>query len=293
MKAITALVMLVSMLVPMLAHADRGVLREPRDARTVEHRVISVYEDPCADRVIDPIVTPVRDIELDAQRSACLRRELSVRILGHALIDTPGFYGSLGGNLAIGGRLALRDKLELSAQLRVGDYSFVQNAVNQATHLGVGPLVLGAAVGDWIAGSARAAIVVQAELPYTRDDMDTLHASGQLAGVVTGTLSRELFLHARLGALAMYAESVAGSQRWLALRAGVDLAWQLRTRLALQAGGEMSAGWYGGFDHVLLRAGVHWQMTRSDWRLRAGIGAPLGGSERTNAVLDLALVHGL
>jgi hypothetical protein len=244
--------------------------------------------EPCDSAVIDPIVTPVRDVDLDAQRSACLRQELSARVLGHALIDTPGFHGVLGGDLALAARLAVRDSIELSAQLRVVDFAFVQNAVNKTTNAGFGPLVVGAAYGF-----TRTALVAQLELPYTRDDMATLRISGALGAVYTGPLTTTLVLHARLGVLGMHAESLAGSTNRLALRAGGDLAWHLRTRLALQAGADISAGWYGGFDHVLLRAGVHWQLSRTDWRLRAGIGAPLGGSERTNAVVDLAIVHGL
>jgi hypothetical protein len=260
-------------------------------AQPMMEHLIDVYEDPCGPAVIDPIVTPVRDVDLDAQRSACLRRDISVRLLGHALIDTPGFHGVLGGDLALAGHFLARDWLELSAQLRVVDFTFVQNAVNMATNTGFGPLVVGAALGT--GGRSPVALVAQLELPYTRDNMDTLRTSGQLAVVVTSRLADSLLLHGRLGALGMHAESLAGSTNRLALRAGGDVAWRLRTRLALHAGADISAGWYHGFDHVLLRAGVHWQPTATDWRLRAGVGAPLGGSERTNAVLDVAIVHGL
>jgi hypothetical protein len=267
--------------------APAGAAAQPP---VMEH-LIDVYEDPCAPAVIDPIVTPVRDVDLDAQRSACLRQDISLRLLGHALIDTPGFHGVLGGDLALAGHFLARDWLELSAQLRVVDFSFVQNAVNKVTNTGFGPLVVGAALGT--GGRSPVAVVAQLELPYTRDNMDTLRTSGQLAVVVTGRLADSLLLHGRLGALGMHAESLAGSTNRLAVRAGADVAWRLRTRLALHAGADISAGWYRGFDHVLLRAGVHWQVSASDWRLRAGLGAPVGGSERTNAVLDLAVVHGL
>jgi len=251
-------------------------------------------DDPCTAAVIDPVVTPVRDIDLDAQRSACMRQDVSARLLSHALIDTPGFHGVLGGDLALGGHLIIRKAHELSAQLRVVDFSFVQNAVNKVTNAGFGPLVLGAAAGNWIGAGARGAIALELELPYTRDQMDTLHVSGQLAGLVTGKLADRVILHARLGTLGMYAESVAGSTHRLAFRAGTDIAWHVRARVALMGGADISAGWSHGFDHVLLRAGVHWRMTRGgDWRLRAGLGAPVGGAERTNAVLDLAVVHGL
>jgi hypothetical protein len=251
-------------------------------------------DDPCDSEVIDPIVTPVRDTDLDAQRAACMRQDVSARVLSHALIDTPGFHGVLGGELAIGGRVIIRKAHELSAQLRVVDFTFVQNAVNKVTHAGFGPLVLGAAAGGVIGTGARGAVALQLELPYTRDNMDTVHVSGQLAGLVTGRLAPRMILHGRLGVLGMRAASLAGTTHRLAFRAGTDIAWHLRRRVALQAGAEMSAGWYHGFDHVLLRAGVHWRMTRGgDWRLRAGMGAPLGGAERTNIVVDLAVVHGL
>jgi hypothetical protein len=256
-------------------------------------RVALGDDDPCARRVDDPIVTPVRDVDLDAQRSACLRQDISVRSRSYALIDTPGFHGDLGTELIVAGRLLVRDDYELSAQLFVLDVTFVQNAVNKVTNTAFGPIVVGAARRLPVAGRTRAALAAQLELPYTGDPMDTRRVSGALGGVVTHALAREVALHGRLGGHAMHASSLAGSARWLALRAGADVAWRPRRCVAVHAGAEVSVGWYGGFDHVLARLGVHWHLWRDDWRLRAGLGAPLGGDERTNAILDLALVRGL
>jgi hypothetical protein len=249
--------------------------------------------EPCLDGVIDPIVTPVRDVYLDAQRGACLRDELTVALRGHALIDTPGFYGALGGDVAVGARLVVGKAHELSAQLRAIDYAFVQNAVNKVSHAGLGPLVLGAAAGGELGAGARAALVLQLELPYTREQRDTAQISGQLQGVATGRLSRSLVLHTRLGALGLVATSEGGRTRRLALRAGADLAWQVRTRLALQAGVDTAAGWHAGLDHVLVRAGLHWRPGGGAWRLRTGLGLPRGGNERTNVVFDVGLVREL
>ena len=279
-------VALLLLLAPAVAVADT-------DSTTAEfHPVESEQLDPCTLAIVDPIVTPVRDIDLDAQRSACMRRDLFVRVLGHALIDTPGFHGVLGGDLALGGHLRIRTNHELFAQLRIVDYSFVQNAVNKVTNTGFGPLVLGAATSTWFGAAARAALAFELELPYTRDEMDTTHVSGSLTGLLTSQLRSTLFLHARLGALGMHAASMAGSMNRLAFRAGSDAVWHVKTRLALQAGADLSAGW-SGFDYVLFRAGIHWRITSGDWRLRAGVGLPVFGSERTNAVLDLALVRGI
>jgi hypothetical protein len=254
---------------------------------------IAYADDPCENPVVDPVVTPVRDVYLDAQRNACLRNEVSAGLSSHALIDTPGFHGVLGGDLALGGRIVVRNVNELSAQIRLVDFAFVQNAVNKVTNTGVGPIVLGAAAGTPIGEGARAALVARLELPYTRDQMDTTRTSGELAGVLTGRLAGAFTLDARLGVLGMVASSVAGDTSRLAFRAGADIAWIARPHVAFQAGADLMAGWTHGFDHLLLRAGVHWAVHGGPWRLRAGAGMPVGGSERTNAIVDLTLVHDL
>lgn len=250
-------------------------------------------EDPCATPLVDPAITPVRDVELDAQRDACVRHEVFARALGHMLVDNPGFHGVLGGHLTFGGRLVLRERFEISAQLRVLEHTYVQNAVNKVNHTAFGPILVGGVASHPLADATVGALALQLELPYTRDPADTFHASGQLAGLVTTRLSPALVLHGRLGGLAMYASSLAGSTRRFAVRAGSDLVWQMRSCFAVLGGVDVSALWRDGFDHVLVRAGVHWRFHASDWRLRAGVGVPLAGDERTNAVLDIAILRGL
>lgn len=240
--------------------------------------------DPC-EAVRDPIVTPVRDAYLDAQRSACVRDEAFVALAPHALIDTPGFHGVLGGDLSLGGRLVVHE-IELGVQVRAVDFAFVQNAVNKVTHTGFGPVVIGAA-----ANRGNAAIAARLELPYTQS-FATVRTSAALEGLYSADLGRTFTLHGRLTALGMVASSEAGETHRLAFRAGADLVWQPRPAVALQAGADLVAGWAHGFDDVLVRAGVHWAMTGL-WRLRSGVGLPLGGSERTNAIVDVALVHDL
>lgn len=241
--------------------------------------------DPC-EAVRDPIVTPVRDAYLDAQRSACIRDEAFVALAPHVLIDTPGFHGVLGGDLSIGGRLAIEKSHEVSVQLRVLDYAFVQNAVNKVTHTSVGPVVLGAA-----ANKGNAAIALRLELPYTQS-FDTLRTSAAIEGLYSADLAPAVTLHGRLTALGMVASSEAGDTHRLAFRAGADLVWQPRQTVALLAGADLMAGWAHGFDDVLVRAGVHWAI-EGLWRLRSGVGLPIGGSERTNAILDVAVIHDL
>lgn len=241
--------------------------------------------DPC-EAVRDPVVTPVRDAYLDAQRSACLRDEAFVALAPHILIDTPGFHGVLGGDLSVGGRLVLHRTHEISVQVRALDFAFVQNAVNKVTHAGFGPIVVGTA-----ASAGRAAIALRLELPYTQS-FDTLRTSAAIEGLYTADLAPSVTLQSRLTALGMVASSVAGETQRLAFRAGADLVWQPRHSVALQAGADLMAGWMHGFDDVLVRGGIHWQVAPL-WRFRSGVGLPFGGSERTNAIVDVALIHDL
>lgn len=245
--------------------------------------------EPCTDSVNDPIVTPVRDRLLDAQRGACLRDEASAGLLAHALVDADNFHGVLGGALVLAGRIVVKRAHELSVQLPVFDYTFVQTAVNKVTHASIGPLVLGAAAGGAIGQGARAALALRVELPYATDTMTTFGSSAQLAGLVTGALARRVIVHARLGAVGMIAASPGGTTRRLALFAGTDLAWHVRPRLALHAGADVMAGWRAGLDHVLVRTGVHWRVSNT-LRVRFGSGVPLGGAEPTNAIVDVGLV---
>lgn len=247
--------------------------------------------EPCADAVADPTPTPVRDAGLDAQRSACLRDEVSATLNTHALIDTPGFHGVLGGDLALGGRFAWK-RFEFGGRVRVVDYAFVQTAVTKATETRLGPVGISAAYGDRLSERAVFAVVLVGELPYTRDDMATVRAAGELAVAVTGQLSERWLLHARFGVIGATATSDGGTARQLGLRAGTDVAWWARRRISLHAGLESQAGWNGGLDAVMLRAGVQFRPT-CRWRGRVGIGVPRGGNERTTAIVELGIARDL
>lgn len=248
------------------------------------------HAPPCEHPVTDPVVTSIRDARLDTQRSACMRQVLSAGIDAHALIDTPGFHGVLGGALVVGGSMIIAKAHEVSAELQLVNYEFVQNAVNKATKVGIGPLVLGGAAGKSIGEHGNAALVLRVEVPYTRDNLDTTRSSAQLGGIVSGMLSSEVVLHARLASIGSIASSTGGTTKQLAFIAGADLAWHVRTPLALHLGADVTAGWQASFDHLLLRTGVHWRPRGYAWRLRVGVGVPVAGAERTTAVLDAAFV---
>ncbi|MBX3162578.1 MAG: hypothetical protein KF773_41840 [Deltaproteobacteria bacterium] len=252
---------------------------------------VAAADDVCADAVTDPVATPLRDARIDAQRGACLRSEVAAAIGAHALIDTPGFHGFLGGDVTLRGRFRLGERVEVGALARVVDYAFAQTAVNKATALRFGPLVLEAAVAAVRSPRAQLAVVAALEVPATRDDTDTTRTGGQLAAVFTGELARRWTLHARIGATGAAASSAGGETRRLGLRGGADAVWR-GGRRALLVGAELQAGWHDGFDTTLVRAG-YVQRLGAAWRGVVGLGVPIGGNDRTNAAVDLGVVRTL
>jgi hypothetical protein len=247
--------------------------------------------DPCGDPSFDPAATPLRDAGLDGQRSACLRDELAARLTTTALIDTASFHGVLGGDLTLAGRFVPTPRLELGARARVIDYRFVQTAVTKVTEARHGPVVVTAALGGRLDERARIAAVITLELPHTRDT-ETLHTGGELAVTTTGALGDRWMVHGRLGAVGALASSLGGTTRRLGLRGGLDLAARAQRRIVVFGGAESQAGWHGGLDAVLARAGVHVRAGRA-WRGLVGVGVPLAGNDRTTTVVQLGIAHDL
>lgn len=241
--------------------------------------------DPCRGMHGDPIATPLRDASLDAQRGACLRGELAATLTAQALIDTPAFRGLLGGDVALSYRAKVGARLELGARAHLVDYTFAQNAVTKVNDLAFGPLVTTA-----VLRFDQLALVAALEVPYTRDDRETVRTGGQLALVTTNMLASRWLVHGRLGTVAAYATSSGGSTRHLVLQAGADLV-RRGNRIALHAGAELQAGWYVGLDTVLVRAGLTWAPGGGAWLVRIGAGVPLGGDDRTNAVVTLGVAR--
>jgi len=248
---------------------------------------------PCEDPVLDPVTTPIRDAAIDQQRTACLRNEMAIHLGGRALVDNPGFHGVLSGDLRGSGRLVLRPRFELDVDVQLVDATFVQNAVNKATRVAAGPITVGAAFAAASTEDMALALVGSVELRGTRTGDDTVRTSGELTAVATGVLAARTLMHGRFGGVWMLAASTAGDSERVAFRAGVDVAHRLARPLSVLLGAEAQTGWYGGgLDHVSLRAGVQLHVRRG-WRGAIGIAAPVGGEERTNVVLDLAVVHAL
>lgn len=283
--------LLALMLFARIAHADEDPFRHEHAERHEAH--LYREHDACEYELVDPVPTPLLDAGLDDQRAACLRTEIGLSTTTHFLIDPEEFHGHVGGDAILDLRHVFHRELELGARLRVIDVGYVQTAVNKELETQYGPLIVSAAWGRRLAPSARFAIVGTAEIPYTRDETETLHTGGELTGLVTGALSEHWTLHARLGAIGAVADSEGGTSKRLAMRAGVDIGWRSAgSRIGLLTGIETQAGFTGGLDVVMLREGFQLHVGQL-YRLISGLGIRLTGEDHTNVIFVLGAAREL
>ena len=248
----------------------------------------------CATPLADPVALPWRTTGLDAGRGACLRPGVALAFGGRALIDTPGFYGSLGADAEVSARFTLGG-IEWLAAAR-GSIGFVQNAVLKATEPGYGPLTIGATVGRdrrWRDRPLRLGLTARVELPATERRLGSTRLGGQLAALVTWRPTSRWYLHARLG--------VIGERTWSALDAsgraggliGGDVARGLGGgRLFVGLGVDAQLGWYrAGLDHLAARVGVGVAIA-GGWRTSLAVGMPVVGAERTDLAFVVAVTRG-
>jgi hypothetical protein len=259
------------LLVPSLAHADEAP------------------EPLCDDSIVDPPAVGLRSGNFDAPRSACLRSELEVRVDTRALIDTPGFHGTLGGDLQIGLRTLEDFGLEWGVTLQMVDYTFAQTAVVTATDATYGPFSLHGALGRDVTERVKVAGYLRFEVPFTRSLLDVTMGGTQLAALATWDAYPWIAVHGRGGALFWYASSQGGFTGRAAGVLSADGAFRVNGWLETFGGLEVQAGWYrGGIDHVAARLGAHWRV-KGAWRVEVAALVPLAGEERTNAALTIAV----
>jgi hypothetical protein len=292
----TSLVAVVSLLAPSAVFADDdGDPFGHEHAERHEAHEAHLYgsHDACEYELVDPVPTPFLDVGIDDQRAACLRTEVGIGITTHFLVDPEEFHGHVGGDAILDLRHVFHRELELGARVRLIDVGYVQTAVNKEVETQFGPVLLSAAWGRRLAPSARVALVLAAELPYTRNERETTHSGGELTALVTGALSEYWTLHGRLGALAAIADSEGGTLKRLGMRAGFDIAWRsARSRIGLISGLETQAGFTGGLDILMFRQGFQLHVGKL-YRLVSGAAVRLTGNDHTNVIFHLGVAREL
>ncbi len=183
--------------------------------------------DPCEDHIDDPVAVPWRESGVDAPRGGCLHADVGASVRGHALIDTPDFYGTIAGELVLAIRLLESDRLEWGFSLRALDGIFVQNAVLAVDEVGYGPIFGHIALGSRgeRAGKALArARYARAELPFTRSRLDGSSGALQLGVAETWHVRSSLRVHLHGAVLGWYASSNTGRDGRAAVMTSADVA---------------------------------------------------------------------
>lgn len=253
-------------------------------------------EPTCATPSADPVAVPWRDTGFDAGRGACPRPGGSVVLGGHALVDTPAFYGTLGADATVSLRLA-DGAVEWLLAARLPTVTFVQNAVLAATDVGYGPVAIGAMIGEdaRLAGRPlRVALAARVDLPFTEDRLASTRLGGQVAALATWRFAGGWHLHGRVALLGAHTWSELGEDGRAAAALGADVVrGLLGRRLFVGAGLDAQLGWYGvGLDHLAAR--VHAQVpVAGRWRTALAVGVPAVGDERTDLAFTLGVTRDL
>ncbi len=246
----------------------------------------------CEDHIDDPLPMGWRESGIDAPRSGCLHADVGADLSGRALIDTPDFYGTLGGDLTLRVRITDSDHFEWGFALRALDAVFVQNAVLTVDELGYGPISAHAALGGrhTLGGKPLArAFYARLEAPFTRSRLDGSSGALQLGAAGTWLVAEFVRLHGHASALGWYASSNGGRDGRAAVGSSIDVSVRLYGWLSVSGGADVQLGWYGvGLDHVAVRAGAHWRV-KGLWRTQLVAGLPLAGAERTDVAFSLGV----
>ncbi len=251
--------------------------------------------DPCADPLLAPLAPALRDTGLDRTRGACLRTEIDTRARGTAAVDRPDFYGTLAGSFFVERRTLLLADLELQAGARAADDRFAQNAVVTADEWAVGPVWLGATIGDRRHPGGRLlrlAYGLRFELPYTDSNyVDTPVVAARPEVAAALALGSEAALHGRAAALLWLVRPPGDVETRRALVGSTDVVWAPWRFLAVGAGVEAQTGWYDGgsaLDHLLARGGLRLPL-RCRARVDLSAAARLLGDERIDLSAELGL----
>ena len=246
-------------------------------------------DDVCDDSIVDPVAVPVRAGGFDQTRSACLREDVETRIGGHALVDTPDFYGTLGGDLFVGIRFLEDSGFEWGATIRLVELTFAQTAVLTATETAYGPISLHGAIGEAQSENLHIGGQLRVELPFTRAIGQPSTAGAQLAGLATYRAHDRVAVHGRAAMLGWYGASVGGTDLRGGLLVSTDASVRTVSWLHAAVGLELGGGWYrSGVDHLAARLGAHWRVF-GPWRVDLGALVPLAGEERTDVAFTLGL----
>lgn len=229
-----------------------------------------------------PLQVGFFDGDVGRPRRVCARSELALAGGGSAILDTPNFYGSLGGGAQLQGSWAIAADAELFAAIEAVHFRFVQNATLTHTYLGPGLTSIG---GTWRrAGTENLAVATTARLTLPTAFglyRNAWPVAADVGAAFQWIVHPMLSAHGGFGGVGMGALGGAdpGLRLGFQLLAGVEVRpWE---RLSLVADVSTLLGWADAVDQLTAAAGL-----RGDIGWGFGVEAaamlPLAGSTRTD-----------
>lgn len=244
---------------------------------------------PCR-ATLAPSALSQRDTGLDRNRVACGVDGMSIGTRAHATIDTPNFYGTLTASLFLDYQWLHTSGFEFSLGARLIDYRFAQSAVFTEGDFALGPISVGVLRPRrtrWWGQPVVSSHAMRLEIPGTNSSDESLAVAASPQLLVTMMPSSRLHLHGRLAALLWSVLPESGADSRAAVLASADVAHTPLSRIAVTAGLEAQAGWYGlGLDHIQVRGGWRFRIGEAG-ALELSAASALAGAERSDLVFWL------
>lgn len=231
-----------------------------------------------------PVAMGFYEADTTSGRRVCPRTEVSLGGRLNATVDTPDFRGAIGASALLSASWAQTPERELFFTVEAFHYGWVQNAVIQATDMGLGQLTAGASQivargNDW-------ATATSARLMLPTSTISNVPVLGlELGQALTWRMGEKLELHGWAGVDGSAAVFAAPQPRFGALLT-VGVQYSPFTRFAVVL--DVNGRWGGYASYVAPALALRFRATRS-LGLELAASRPVVGTDRPNAVVGLRL----
>lgn len=212
-----------------------------------------------------PLAVSYLGADVGTARRACPRTEAGLGLQGGAIIDTPNFYGALGGGLLAFGSWAPSERLELFGTVEAVRFQFVQNATLNGISLALGQTTVGATYVALQLDRLTLAPTARLELPTSFLSSRTRTVGAELGVAAQYQPLHALGVHGYLGAGVSAGLTAAPAQPRAGVLAQVGADYTFADWFAVVLDVAAGFGRRAAVDHVSPAFG-----------LRAGLGELLG-----------------
>jgi hypothetical protein len=231
-----------------------------------------------------PVAMGFYDADTVSARRACPRTEVSLGARLDATIDSPDFFGAIGGTALLSASYAQTETRELFVTLEALRYDYIQNAVIKQSEFGLGQLTVGAS--QIVAQGGSWATATSARLMLPTSTLSDVSVFGLDVGqALTFRLRDTVELHGFAGADGSAAAFAAPQPLFGALiTAGMQYSPGSRFGLVLDLNGRLG----GRASYVAPAVALRFRAATSVG-FDVAASRPLIGTDRPNAVLGIRM----